>query len=116
MSERVELQLPPKQYCEWDNPDGYRHALIMNGNDPRLIVFIGGQSLNIDDPRIVLALGAMYWRMEVERLEKKCEDSHKYCTAKAWGLHGEKIIAVNQEDTWREAWCTAMDKEEVDND
>ena len=27
MPPTLELQLPPKQYCEWDNPDGYRHAL-----------------------------------------------------------------------------------------
>jgi len=70
MSETLKLQLPLKPYCEWDNPDGYRHALIMNGNNPRLIVFIGGQSLNIDDPRIVYSVGAMVWRREVERLDK----------------------------------------------
>ena len=69
--DQVELRLPPKRYCEWDNQDGYRHALVMQGNEPRLIVFIGGQSLNADDPRIALTMIVRAWENEVKRMAEK---------------------------------------------
>jgi len=109
------LELPPKPYCEWDNPDGYRHALIMNGNDPRLIVFIGGQSLNIDDPRIVCSVGAIAWGREVKRLKRWRKAWNKlanisllynrkeynYANVRLVLVYGKIYSAHAQEAAWR---------------
>ena len=107
MSERVELQLPPKQYCEWVGEKGSGYRLGRDVFGLYVIAPLIGENEfdTIRDPRIVCSVGAIAWGREVKRLETELFRLRSIDMQEGI-LYGEFCedcdIAEAQEAAWRD--------------
>ena len=102
MSERVELQLPPEQYCRRECPEGYTYVLELESTDgnPAITVFLYGEKVDrIYEPWIVYSVGAIAWGREVERLRAEWLK----IPAPRTQLANKLMFAQDQEAAWRAA-------------